>query len=272
MSQKNRDIDQYLKDISQYALLTREEEIDLARRIADGDPEARKKLAQANLRLVVSIAKNYQGRGTSLMDLIEEGNIGLIKSVERFNPDFDCKFSTYASWWIKQTIRRALINSSKSVRIPAYMVELVSRLRNAEREFFQSNNRKPTDEELAELIDVKLSKIASIRQAVNVSTFSETEMAAEDVHNFEELVAALPAGSQNSHNDTEDYSRAELLHAMEYALSERERQIIRMRYGMDENSLPLTLDTIGERIGLTRERIRQIETQAIRKLQKFMAG
>ena len=153
MPYKNRDVDQYLKDIARYTLLSRDEEIDLARRIADGDDEARKVLAQANLRLVVSIAKNYQGRGMGLMDLIEEGNIGLIKAVERFNPDFDCKFSTYASWWIPQPFRRALINSSKSVRIPAYLVELVSRLRAAARDLFQANNRTPPDEQLADMID-----------------------------------------------------------------------------------------------------------------------
>jgi RNA polymerase primary sigma factor len=261
------ELELYLQEISKFPLLTPHEEQELARRIAQGDREARDRMIRSNLRLVVSIAKNYFHRDVSLLDLIEEGNLGLLKAVGRFSPDQGCKFSTYASWWIKQTIRRALINKMRSVRVPAYMVELLTRWRRTGAEMAQKLGREAGAEEIGRALKLAPTKIAAIRHALSASSSTGRAQKAEGMFDFEDLLAALP--SREEAPGLADYDREALAHAIEVALTERERRILEMRYGLHSEQ-PATLERIGERIGLTRERVRQIEGQALHKLQLFM--
>ena len=225
-------------------------------------------MIRANLRLVVSIGKHYSHRGMSLLDLIEEGNLGLLKAVSRFSPDQGCKFSTYASWWIKQTIRRALINKVKSVRVPAYMVEIVTRWKKTASSLAQKLGREPSFEEIGKTLRLAPAKIVAIRQALSAATPTGRGGDPETAPDIEEILAEVPSRTVIL-DLPEDYDREALQHAMEYALTERERKIIELRYGLGEEG-PFTLELIGERIGLTRERVRQIENQALHKLQLFL--
>jgi RNA polymerase primary sigma factor len=226
-------------------------------------------MIRSNLRLVVSIAKNYNERGMSFLDLIEEGNLGLLKAVGRFSPDQGCKFSTYASWWIKQTIRRALINKVKSVRVPAYMIEVLTRWKRATSTLAQKLGRDPTPDEIGKVLKLSPSKIAIVRQALSASAPVGRSGDGEDVFDLD-----LPGRVEQTGLPGE-YDREALLSALDLALTERERNIIELRYGLSSNenlgeTEPCTLEKIGERIGLTRERVRQIENQALRKLQIFL--
>ena len=258
------DIETYLTEISRFRLLTADEEKDLARRIRKGDVEARDRMTRSNLRLVVSIAKNYVDRGLVLLDLIEEGNIGLMRAVERFDPDLGCKFSTYASWWIKQTIRRALINKVKSVRVPAYMVELITRWKRTAAGLSQKIGREPTPDEVASALGLTPQKLTIVLRAMGAHSFGASADSPDVVQDLPDKTA-VPRGFMA------DFDIEEISKAMDAVLSEREKLILRLRYGL-EGGEPMTLESIGGRIGLTRERVRQIQAHALRRLFVFLTG
>ncbi|GMV79742.1 MAG: hypothetical protein AMXMBFR7_09260 [Planctomycetota bacterium] len=261
------ELELYLQEISKFALLKPHEERELAYRIAKDDMAARDRMIRSNLRLVVSIAKNYTNRGMSLLDLIEEGNLGLLKAVVRFSPDQGCKFSTYASWWIKQTIRRGLINKVKSVRVPAYMVEIITKWKRKSAELSQKLGREPSPEEIGKALKLAPAKIIAIRQALSAVAPTGRGGDQEDTLDIDDQLAGVP--SREEELGLESYDMEALKHALEYALTDRERKIVELRYGLGEEEAH-TLEKIGERIGLTRERVRQIENQALHKLQLFM--
>ena len=271
MAANDAEVELYLSEISKYPLLTSDEERALARRIATGDEEARHDMIRSNLRLVVSIAKNYNDRGMSLLDLIEEGNLGLLKAVTRFSPDEGCKFSTYATWWIKQTIRRALINKVKPVRVPAYMFEELSRWKKTASMLAQTLGRDATPEEIGKHLNLTPSKIAIVRKALSATAPMGRSGDTENSLDLDDLLVGVP--SHEEATELDDYDREALRAAIDLGLTERERQVIELRYGMatgDEPQSVQTLEQIGECIGLTRERVRQIENHALRKLQVFI--
>jgi RNA polymerase primary sigma factor len=259
----------YLREINKIDLLTPDEEKELAYRVQDGDLEAREHMIKANLRLVVSIAKNYSGRGLTLMDLIEEGNIGLMRAVEKFDPGEETRFSTYATWWIKQGIRRALVNTVKTVRIPSYLVEVISRLRHKKSELRQELGREATLQELAKALDIDKDNIRLLKRAIHAETAGGGTVSLD----------AMPTANDTIIDETmqrpEDvfFRRYDLEKIDELldAVSDREAMILRLRFGLDGKTKdPMTLKEIGKRIGLTRERVRQIEAEALRRLHKIM--
>ncbi len=260
------DLQLYLKQINDLGLLTALEERRLGWRIInDNDHNARDLLVRSNLRLVVSIAKNYANRGLPLTDLIEEGNIGLIRAVEGFDPAQGARFSTYASWWIKQSIKRALINASQMINIPAYMVEHIARWKQASHELQMRLGRAPTARELAEVLNVPVKKVGAIRRAVRALQCSSQSTALEGrtTMQFSELF-------EDNRHDTPDESilhvdQVRTIRKLLEAIDEREATVLRLRYGLD-GLPPLTLKEIGEQLELTRERVRQIECEALRKL------
>ena len=237
--------------------------------MARGDAAARENLIKANLRLVVSIAKNYVNRGLSFGDLIEEGNIGLLKAVERFSPEADCRFSTYATWWIKQAIRRAITNTVKIVRIPAHMVETIAHWKSAEAALTAKLGRPPTVEEIAREAHLSSTNIRVLRRVINATQTSSQPVSLDVLTALNEVIEDrnTPRPDQQFFDNDEKARIRELLSL----ISEREAQVLRMRYGI-EDSTPMTLEEIGARLSLTRERIRQIENEALRKLHQYLTG
>ena len=274
MMAKDTAFDTYLREIQRYDLLTADEEKVLARRIQAQDLDhidaatARDEMIKANLRLVVSVAKRYGGRGLPLPDLVEEGNIGLVHAVEKFDPDMDTRFSTYATWWIKQAVRRSLMNSVKTVRIPSYMAEELQRWRFFARDFEQQNGRPPFDEELLAAMDPKPGRRKLLLRLFETAGPGNSSVSLDVL--FEAVEAIVdPRAERPDMIDFAEWERAGLADRID-GLPEREAQIIRMRYGMPPADRPLTLREIAKEMGLSRERVRQLEHIAIGKLRKAM--
>ena len=254
----------YLREIGQVPLLTPAEEVTLARRIRRGDAAAREQMIKANLRLVVKIARDYEGLGLPLLDLINEGNIGLMKGVERFDPAKGAKLSTYASWWIKQSIKRALANQSKTIRLPVHVIDKVAHIRRAELKLRETLDRDPTDEELADNVGIKPRRVREYREAARAPVSLEAPLGTdEESDRVAEVVADPRAAAPFDHAVKE--SDAALLREVFVTLSPREQAILSLRFGLEDDS-PKTLEEIGRRFGVTRERIRQIESEALKKL------
>ncbi len=256
-------LETYLREINETALLSAEEEQELAGRIEKGDVEARDRMVRANLRLVVNISRGYTGKGLGLQDLIEEGNLGLLRAVEGFDPTVGTRFSTYASYWIKQSIKRALINSAKTIRIPAYMVELLSKWRRATARLSEELGRTPTNEEVARVLGLPKKKLPIIRKAIRISNSTPQSDQSESGWSLGEMVQDERLKAPDEAMLDHDILR----HAMELLgdLDEREETVLRLRFGLG-GSEPKTLKEIGAELGLTRERVRQIETEALRRL------
>jgi RNA polymerase primary sigma factor len=260
-------LDTYLRDISKVPLLSAEEERDLARRVQSGHMPSREAMIRANLRLVVSIAKNYLNRGLSFMDLIEEGNVGLLKAVERFNPDEECRFSTYATWWIKQGIRRALVNTAKTVRIPSYMVEMISRWKSATVDLTYELGRQPTTQEVAEHLDISPSQERLIRRVLRTHESSGHALSLDHLLDGKDV---LPdPRTRRPDEEVVETSEVDRLQELLGQLDERQANILRLRFGLAGGE-PRTLKEIGKMIGLTRERVRQIENEALRLLFRIL--
>jgi len=255
----------YIYDIGRYHLLSREEEAELGKRIAEGDRDAKEELMNHNLRLVVNIAKRYTRRGVPFDDLVQEGNLGLSTACEKFDYTKGFKFSTYATWWIKQSISRAIANQSRSVRIPVHMVETINKVNRTQRALMQELGREPTEDEIAEAFggDMTGQKIREI-QSISMDTVSlETPVGEEDNSTLGDFISDEKMISPDSYMNSE--ALREDLEAALNELGEREEQILRMRYGFDDGT-PRTLEEVGKRFNVTRERIRQIETKALRKV------
>ena len=259
----NDPVRMYLKEIGQIKLLNTQEELELADRILEGDEEAKRILAEANLRLVVSIAKRYVGRGMLFLDLIQEGNIGLMKAVEKFDVTKGYKFSTYATWWIRQAITRAIADQARTIRVPVHMVETINKLARVQRQLTLELNREPSEEELAKKMNTSVEKIREIYKISQEPVSLETPIGEEDDSHLGDFI-------KDEHNmSPEEYTTNELLKDeiadILLTLTEREEKVIRLRFGLEDGKAR-TLEEVGQIFGVTRERIRQIEAKALRKL------
>ncbi|MCS7240968.1 MAG: sigma-70 family RNA polymerase sigma factor [Candidatus Bipolaricaulota bacterium] len=255
----------YFDEIARVPLLTKEEEVELAKRIEAGDEEAKKKLAEANLRLVVSIAKKYRGCGLPFLDLIQEGNLGLMKAVEKFDWRKGYKFSTYATWWIRQAILRAITNRSRTIRVPTHINELIRKIHEAEREHIKEHGAGPTLEELAEELDTTVDNIVKAKRTAQYTASLDTPIGYDEegavLGDFIEDEDAISP----THETFRELLIQEIRKALKERLTPRERRVLELRYGLDGNP-PKTLDEVGEIFGISRERVRQIQKEALEKL------
>lgn len=253
----------YLKDIGKVPLLTSEEEVELAQRMMEGDEEAKRKLSEANLRLVVSIAKRYVGRGMLFLDLIQEGNMGLMKAVEKFDCTKGFKFSTYATWWIRQAITRAIADQARTIRIPVHMVETINRQVRTQRILLQELGREPTSEEIGERMGISAEKVEEIQKIAQDPVSLETPIGEEEDSHLADFIEDNKTVAP-SDVAAQTMLREQLIAAL-HKLTPREEKVIRLRYGLDD-SKQRTLEEVGKEFNVTRERIRQIEAKALRKL------
>ena len=257
----------YLREIGQVKLLTPQEEIELAAKIKKGDKKAREQMIKANLRLVVKIARDYEGIGLPLLDLISEGNIGLMKAVERFDPAKGGKLSTYGSWWIKQSIKRALANQSKTIRLPVHLVDKISKMRRTAMRLQEELGREPTDEELGEELGISAARVAQMRMAAIRPASLDAPIGDEDSNNFAEVVQDESADTP--YEQLEEKTVTRMLQEMVKTLDPREATILRARFGLDGGPQK-TLEEVGQKFGVTRERVRQIQNIALKKLRKMI--
>ena len=258
----------YLREIGKIPLLSAEEEMDLARRIVEGDKKAKDKMAEANMRLVVSIAKRYSGRGLDFLDLIQEGNTGLLRAVEKLDPDKGFKFSTYATWWIRQAITRAIADQARTIRIPVHMVETINKLLRTQRRMTQELNREPTIEELSKELDMepeKIEYVIKIKQDISSLDAGVGRDGEDDDSVLQDFI--VDEDTVSPEDSASNQLLKEQVQEILSSLSDREQKIVRMRFGLD-NGKNHTLEEVGQEFAVTRERIRQIEAKALAKLRK----
>lgn len=259
----NDPVRMYLKEIGRINLLTSDEEFEYAKRAEEGDDQAKRMLAESNLRLVVSIAKRYVGRGMLFLDLIQEGNIGLMKAVDKFDPTKGYKFSTYATWWIRQAITRAIADQARTIRVPVHMVETINKLARVQRQLTQDLNREPTDEEIAKKLGISIEKVREVYKISQDPVSLETPIGEEDDSHLGDFI------KDERTMGPEEYATIEMLkeelQGVLGTLTDREEKVLRLRFGLDDGQCR-TLEEVGQIFGVTRERIRQIEAKALRKL------